>query len=155
VEVCSLYDRYPEFDIDVEAEQTALARAGLIVWMHPVFWYSVPGLLKHWFDMVLTPGWAFGADGTALRGKDCLWVATTGAGEAAYAVGGGHGRPFSDFAAAIEQTARFCGMAWQPPFVVHGASAIDEARLAHYAQRFGERLDAWIARRPATAETAP
>ena len=52
VEVCSLYDRYPDFDIDVPAEQAALERAQLVVWMHPVFWYSVPGLLKHWFDTV-------------------------------------------------------------------------------------------------------
>jgi glutathione-regulated potassium-efflux system ancillary protein KefF len=155
IEVCWLYDRYPDFDIDVEAEQAALARAGLVVWMHPVFWYSVPGLLKHWFDTVLTPGWAFGPTGTALRGKDCLWVATTGANEAAYTAGGRHGRPFSDFAAAVEQTARFCGMNWLPPFVVHGASGIDEARLARYAERFGERLDAWIARPPANAEAAP
>ncbi|MGB0127488.1 MAG: NAD(P)H-dependent oxidoreductase [Rhodocyclaceae bacterium] len=155
VEVCSLYDRYPDFDIDVEAEQAALERARLVVWMHPVFWYSVPGLLKHWFDTVLTPGRAFGAASTALRGKDCLWVASTGAGEAAYTAGGGHGRPFSDFAAPIEQTARFCGMNWLAPFVVHGASGINEARLARYAERFGERLDAWIARRPANAGAAP
>ena len=50
VEVCSLYDRYPDFDIDVAAEQAALARAQLVLWMHPVYWYSVPALLKHWFD---------------------------------------------------------------------------------------------------------
>jgi glutathione-regulated potassium-efflux system ancillary protein KefF len=155
IEVCWLYDRYPDFDIDVEAEQAALARAGLVVWMHPVFWYSVPGLLKHWFDTVLTPGWAFGVEGTVLRGKDCLWVATTGADDAAYTAGGRHGRPFSDFAAPIEQTARFCGMNWLPPFVVHGASAIDAAQLAHHAARFCARLDAWIARQPANAGAAP
>lgn len=79
VDVCSLYDRYPDFDIDVAAEQSALSRAELVIWMHPVFWYSVPGLMKQWFDKVLSYGWAYGDGAAGLRGKDCLWVATTGA----------------------------------------------------------------------------
>ena len=56
VEVRSLYELYPDFGIDVEAEQEALTRADTIVWQHPLYWYSVPGLLKHWFDKVLAAG---------------------------------------------------------------------------------------------------
>ena len=70
VEVRSLYELYPDFGIDVEAEQEALTRADTIVWQHPLYWYSVPGLLKHWFDKVLA-GWAYGEGGTALVGKRC------------------------------------------------------------------------------------
>ena len=62
----ALYDLYPDFDIDVAAEQRALEQARLVVWMHPVFWYSVPALLKHWIDKVLAYGWAYGEGGTAL-----------------------------------------------------------------------------------------
>jgi hypothetical protein len=67
----SLYDRYPDFDIDIAAEQRALVNARLIVWMHPMFWYSVPALLKHWFDKVLAYGFAYGDGGTALRASTC------------------------------------------------------------------------------------
>src|SRR4051812_38515621 len=84
VEVHSLYDLYPDFSIDVEAEQDALKRARLIVWQHPLYWYSVPGLMKHWFDKVLARGWAYGEGGTALVGKTCLWVTTSGGDEAAF-----------------------------------------------------------------------
>ena len=42
LKVRSLYDRYPDFDIDVAAEQKALASADLVVWLHPVYWYSAP-----------------------------------------------------------------------------------------------------------------
>ena len=35
-EIRSLYDRYPDFDIDAAAEQAALARASLVVWLHPM-----------------------------------------------------------------------------------------------------------------------
>jgi len=60
LELRSLYDLYPDFDIDVEAEQRALAAASAVVWQHPLHWYSVPSLLKHWFDKVLARGWAYG-----------------------------------------------------------------------------------------------
>ena len=54
LEVRSLYDTYPTFDIDVRAEQDALTRARVIVWQHPIYWYTVPSLLKHWFDHSLS-----------------------------------------------------------------------------------------------------
>ena len=73
-ELRSLYELYPDFDIDVEAEQQALLRWQKIIWLTPVHWYSVPSLMKHWIDQVLTLGWAYGHGGEALRGKTCWWV---------------------------------------------------------------------------------
>ena len=147
VEVHSLYDRYPDFDIDVAAEQAALARAELVVWLHPVYWYSVPAMLKHWFDVVLARGWAYGHDGNALRGKHCLWVVSTGGDEAAYSATGMHQQPFENFIPAIEQTARFCGMHWEAPLAVHGAHQVSDAAIADAGQQFRARLDAWVAAR--------
>lgn len=46
VEIRSLYQLYPDFNIDVAAEQAALARADLVIWQHPMQWYSVPPLLE-------------------------------------------------------------------------------------------------------------
>ncbi len=118
--VRSLYNLYPDFDIDVAAEQAALAEADLVVWLAPVHWYSVPALLKHWFDQVLSHGWAYGAGGNALRGKAAWWVASAGGSWTDYTAGGAHQRPFADFVAPIEQTARFCGMRWLPPHIHYG-----------------------------------
>lgn len=118
--VRSLYDLYPDFDIDVAAEQAALAEAELVVWLAPVHWYSVPALLKHWFDQVLTHGWAYGAGGNALHGKAAWWVASAGGALADYTAAGAHERPFAEFVAPIEQTARFCGMRWLPPHIHYG-----------------------------------
>ncbi len=39
VEIRSLYQLYPDFNIDVAAEQAALARADLVIWQHPMQWY--------------------------------------------------------------------------------------------------------------------
>lgn len=140
LEARSLFDLYPDFDIDVLAEQAALARAELVVWLHPIYWYSVPSMLKHWFDVVLARGWAYGKDGNALRGKRCLWVTSTGGDEESYSINGTHEQPFKNFAAPVEQTARFCGMQWQAPIVLHGAHAISDAALAAAAEKFRARL---------------
>lgn len=149
LELRSLYERYPDFDIDARAEQEALEAAGLVVWLHPMHWYGMPGLLKVWMDAVLVKGWAFGEGGTALAGKDCLWAVTTGGDEHAFSPEGRHRRPFADFVAPVEQTARFCGMNWLEPFAVHGAHLVDDGALAASAERFRERLESWRAGRPA------
>ncbi len=94
VEQRSLYDLYPDFSIDVPSEQAALLRASIVVWQHPIYWYTAPALLKLWFEKVLLVGWAYGRGGTALRGKKCLWVPTTGADERGYSAQGEHAFPF-------------------------------------------------------------
>jgi glutathione-regulated potassium-efflux system ancillary protein KefF len=140
LEVRSLYARYPDFAIDVAAEQRALLAAELIVWQHPTYWYGVPSLLALWFEKVLARGWAYGQGGVALRDKTCLWVVTTGGDADAYRAGGMHGRPFSEFVAPIEQTARFCGMHWAPPLIMHGAHHLSENELDAHCRAYRERL---------------
>jgi len=105
----------------------------------------VPALLKHWFDKVLAHGFAYGTGGTALTGKRCLWVVTTGGDETAYGPGGMHRLPFAEFSPVIEQTALFCGMRWEPPLVLHGAHRVPEARLDEAAARYRERLEDLVA----------
>jgi glutathione-regulated potassium-efflux system ancillary protein KefF len=144
--VRSLYDLYPDFDIDVPAEQAAATAAELIVWMAPLYWYSVPALLSHWFEKVLLPGWAFGRGGDKLEGKDCLWVAAAGGDEHAFSREGRHGHPFPAFVPAIEQVARFCGMNWLDPFVVHGAHEVRETALREHGVKLRERLEQWSTR---------
>ena len=139
VNVRSLYDLYPDFSIDVEAEQAALKAANIVIWQHPLYWYSVPGLLKHWFDKVLARDWAYGKS-MNLKGKHCLWVTTTGASAQAFTQQGIHNHPISAFVPAIEQTARFCGMKWEEPLVAYGAHYIPEMEIQEYADIYRERV---------------
>lgn len=140
VVVHPLYERYPDFDIDIVAEQEALRAAQVLVWLHPVYWYGMPSLMKHWVDNVLARGFAYGKDGDALHGKHCLWTATTGGTDENYAPGGMHERPFADFVAPFEQTAKFCGMHWHPPLILHGAHTVPDAALDAFVETFRARL---------------
>ena len=140
-DVRSLYTLYPDFDIAARAEQEALERASLVVWLHPLYWYTVPALMKHWLDSVLVGGWAHGT-GQALQGKHCLWV-TTSSDAGAYRVEGRHGHPFEAFVPVVEQVARYCGMNWLEPYIVHGGHALADGELSEHGRKLRARLDAW------------
>ena len=43
---------YFDYQIDIAAEQQALLVVDVIVWQFPLFWYSLPALLKKWLDDV-------------------------------------------------------------------------------------------------------
>ena len=145
LEVRSLYDLYPDFDVDRAAEQAALTRARLVVWLHPIFWYTTPALMKHWFEEVLVRGFAYGPGGDALQGKDVLWATTTGGDDTAYGSEGRHKHRFEAFAPVVEQTARYCGMNWLAPFAVHGAHEVGAESLAASGRELRARLEAWRA----------
>ncbi|KPK59294.1 MAG: hypothetical protein AMS21_10045, partial [Gemmatimonas sp. SG8_38_2] len=99
-----LYEEYPELDIDVRREQALLVEHDIVVLQHPLFWYSTPAILKEWMDLVLEHGWAYGSEGTTLRGKKCLNVVTTGGREVAYRTGGYNRFTMRELLAPIEQT---------------------------------------------------
>lgn len=54
---------------DVKAEQQRIDRANALVLVYPVYWWSMPGLLKGWVDRVFSRGWAYddGADGSLIK----------------------------------------------------------------------------------------
>jgi glutathione-regulated potassium-efflux system ancillary protein KefF len=138
--IASLYDLYPDWAIDVEAEQEALAAAELVIWQHPMHWYGCTPMLKLWFDKVLTPGWAFGEGGTALRGKTCLWVVTTAGDDLAYRAEGMHAHELQAFVPPMRQTAALCGMKFAEPFVLHGAPRRSSDALQAAGRAYRERV---------------
>ena len=139
VVVRDLYALYPDYLIDIDAEQALLASAKLIVWQHPIQWYSMPPLMKLWVDEVLSFGWAYGPGGTALRGKDLWLAATTGGPQESYHPDSYNRYFFDAFMPPYEQTASLCGMRFLPPLRLHGAHRAEDAEvdahLAVYAQR--------------------
>src|SRR5687767_1174044 len=143
VQVRDLYALYPDYLIDVAAEQRALAAAQLVVWLQPLHWYGMTPLLKLWVDEVLAFGWAYGPQGRALFGKDLWLVASTGSSEASYRPQGTHRHFFDAFMPPYEQTAALVGMRFLPPLLLHGAHRASDAELAAHAEVFAQRLGSW------------
>jgi glutathione-regulated potassium-efflux system ancillary protein KefF len=143
VQVRDLYALYPDYLIDIAAEQQALAAAQLVVWLQPLHWYGMTPLLKLWVDEVFAFGWAYGPGGRALAGKDLWLVASTGGSEASYAPRGTNRHFFDAFLPPYEQTAALVGMRFLPPLVLHGAHRASDTELDAHAGVFAERLRTW------------
>ena len=138
--VRDLYSLYPDYLIDIAAEQALVASARLIVWQHPIHWYSMPPLMKLWLDDVLTFGWAYGPGGNALRGKDIWLAATTGGPEESYRPDSYNRYFFDAFLPPYEQTAALCGMRFLPPLMLHGAHKLDDEGVAAHTMLYTQRL---------------
>jgi glutathione-regulated potassium-efflux system ancillary protein KefF len=140
IDVRDLYALYPDYLIDVAAEQAALAAADLLVWLHPVHWYGMTPLLKLWADEVLAFGWAYGPGGTALRGKDLWLVVSTGGSADAYRPDGLNRYFFDAFLPPYEQTAQLVGLRFLPPLVLHGAHRLSDGDVEAHVRTFVSRL---------------
>ena len=135
-----LYETYPDFVVDIETEQAALVAHDVVALQFPLFWYSTPALIKEWLDLVWLHGFAYGEGGEALKGKRLFVACTTGASAKAYHAHGYNRFSMDEFLRPLEQTAHLCGMEWETPFVVHGASVKDDAALKAEAERYRARV---------------
>lgn len=121
-----LYEEYPDFDVAVKREQKLLSQHNIIIWHHPMYWYSCPPLMKQWIDMVLEHGWAYGKKGTALKDKIIFQVITTGGNRENYCATGQDRYTIPDLLEPFNQTAKVCNMNYLPPYVIHGTHNMSE-----------------------------
>lgn len=75
-------DEEKAISVDVKAEQEAILWADHIIFVYPTWWWSMPAILKGYFDRVFVPGFAFsvsekGIEGL-LKGKKAWIIQTTG-----------------------------------------------------------------------------
>ncbi len=139
VTVHDLYAHYPDFFIDVKAEQRLLLNHDVIVFHHPLYMYSCPALLKEWLDRVLCKGFAFGS-GEALKGKVWRSVITAGGREDAFKASGYNRYPMSEILQPFELTAALCQMEWVEPLVLYWARRVPEMERYQHAEAYRQWL---------------
>jgi glutathione-regulated potassium-efflux system ancillary protein KefG len=142
VTVHDLYEAYPDLFIDVRREQRLASEHDVLVFQHPMHWYSAPAIIKEWEDSVLENGWAYGAGGDRLRGKHFMQAVSTGGHPDSYRHGGKAHFTVPELLRPFEQMAHYCQMVCLPPFVTHDARIADEAAIAAQAKRYRALLEA-------------
>lgn len=131
-----IYDLYPDYQIDIKAEQEVLLQNDIIVWQHPLYWYSSPSLLKEWLDLVLEHGFAYGKTGRALEGKTVLSAITSGGRRDAYGSEKGLKYSIRNLLTPFEQTVGLCRMCYLPPFVTHGTHLLKNNQIEKAAEDY-------------------
>lgn len=138
-----LYAEYPTLHIDIDREQKRLLEHDVIIFMHPLYWYSTPAILKEWQDLVLEHDFAYGHKGSALHGKIFFNVISAGGAEDAYASDGYQHFKIREILYPLEQMASLCGMTYLPPFALFSSrNAVEEDRLQRHVQEWQRFLKA-------------
>lgn len=120
IDIRKLDQLYPDYNIDVKAEQNALLAVDAIVLQFPFYWYSVPALLKKWLDDVFSYQFAYGSEGDKLKGKQFFLSLTIGGPEDSYSPLGYNHFQIEQLLHPLEQTAYLAGLHYNPPIYNHG-----------------------------------
>ncbi|XP_031434652.1 NAD(P)H dehydrogenase [quinone] 1-like isoform X1 [Clupea harengus] len=80
---------------DIVEEHKKVTEADLIIFQFPMYWFSVPAIMKGWIDRVLTQGFAFTSEKRYSQGlfkeKRAMLSFTTGSNEAMFSSNGING----------------------------------------------------------------
>jgi NAD(P)H dehydrogenase (quinone) len=131
---------------DIRAEQQKLLDADLVILLFPLWWFTVPAILKGWIDRVFTYNFAYGADlgryGSEgpLSGKRAMLATLTGGRAGHYTPRGVNG-PIDDLLFPLNHgLLHFTGFDVLPPFVEHSAVHLTTDHYNDIALRFQQRL---------------
>lgn len=138
---------------DIAAEQEKLRWADTVIFQFPLWWFSMPAIMKGWFDRVYANGFAYGVgehndhhwgdrygEGT-LAGKRAMLVVTTGGWESHYAPRGING-PIEDLLFPIQHGMLFYpGFSVLPPLVLYRVQKSAQERFAGWCAALAQRLD--------------
>lgn len=144
VRIQDLYSLYPDFYIDVEVEQNLLRSSDLIVFHHPMFWYSCPSLLKEWQDVVLEEGYAYGEGGDVLHGKHLLSVISTAGRAKAFQPDGYNKFSVQELLQPFEATANMCGINYHRPHLIQSSYSVTDVDIKRHATEFRGMLENFL-----------
>lgn len=145
---------------DVIAEQEKLLWADALILQFPLWWFTMPAILKGWVDRVYAYGFAYGVgehsdarwgdrygEGT-LAGKRAMLIVTTGGWEEHYSARGING-PIDDLLFPINHGILYYpGYTVLPPFVVYRVDRLVEAGFDAIAEHLRERMRTLATTRP-------
>lgn len=133
--IVNLIELYPDYKIDVAAEQKKLNWADIIVLQFPVFWYSAPSILERWMEETFQHGFSHGRTGDKLKGKKLILSFTTGAPEAMYSYDAAVGYTIEDFLSCYKATCRMTQMVYCGDVYTCGVSYSTRSTPEHIEQQ--------------------
>ncbi|KAF7658525.1 hypothetical protein LDENG_00011710 [Lucifuga dentata] len=137
---------------DINEEQRKLTEADLIIFQFPMYWFSVPAILKGWIDRVLTLGYAYTLEKRYSQGifkdKKAMLSFTTGSHESMFSADGINGDMNVTLWPVQNGILNYCGFQVLAPQIFWAPSHIlSEARST--------MLEAWRSRLQGLLEETP
>lgn len=135
---------------DVEEEQRKLLAADAVILVFPLWWFSMPAIMKGWIDRVWAFGLAYGYQGAGnayrygeggFAGKRALLAVSVGGPAADYSPRGING-PLEELLFPITHgTLFFTGMHVLPSFAAYGTVRLDTDGMARTVADWRSRVE--------------
>lgn len=137
---------------DVVAEMKKVEWADAVIFQFPFWWFSMPAILKGWFDRVYAHGYAYGVGEYTEKhwgdrygegvfaGKRAMLFITTGGWESHYSGRSVNG-PMEDLLFSINHgTLYYPGFDVIPPFIVYNSQRIEPERFEAVSADLRQRM---------------
>jgi NAD(P)H dehydrogenase (quinone) len=127
---------------DVLTEQARIERADTLVLVYPIYWWSLPALLKGWVERVFSNGWAFDyhADGKLIKKLGGLTVHLVGVAGADAATFERHGYTQAMNTQIEHGIFDYCGAEVISTTLITDSESQDSLATLERARQLGEQL---------------
>jgi NAD(P)H dehydrogenase (quinone) len=134
------------FSADIAAEIDKVKRCDTLILQFPLWWFSMPAIMKGWVDRVFANGTAYGGSTAQffergmLAGRRAMVTTTTGAPAVMFNPAGMCGAMEAALWPIHNGILRFVGFDVLPPFIAHGVDISDRETLTGILREYADRL---------------
>jgi NAD(P)H dehydrogenase (quinone) len=118
--------------------------ADLVIFQFPLWWFSLPAILKGWVDRVFAMGFSYDVgrayENGIFRGKRGMAALTTGAPPGGYTADSKNGDIHQLLLHINRGMLHFIGLSVLPPFIAYGAGRVTPEQRAGYLEAYRQRL---------------
>lgn len=144
--------RSGSFAPELRREMDRLLAADLLILQFPLWWYSMPAILKGWIDRVFAFGEIYGPGRTwengVMKGKRAMLSLTTSAPPDAFMPDGRNGDMERILWPIHAGVFGVCGYSVLAPFIAWSVAFVDAAARAAILARYRERLHGLAGEKP-------
>jgi len=130
---------------DIAAEVEKVKWADLIIFSFPVYWYSMPAILKGWVDRVFISGYCYGGtriyDRGGLKGKRAMLATSLGGQPHMFGPGAVHGELETLLKPIQQGMLGYVGLTVLPPFVAYHVPYLKAPEREQIMQAYQQHLD--------------
>jgi NAD(P)H dehydrogenase (quinone) len=129
---------------DILEEQKKLSECDLLILQFPLWWFSMPAILKGWVDRVMSMGFAYGGgqwyDTGGMKGRKAMLSITTGGPEFMYSPRGRNGDMEQILFPIQHGILYFCGFEVLPPHIAYAPAHATEEQRMKMLESYHQRL---------------
>ena len=129
---------------DIQAEIAKVDWCDLLILNAPIFWFSVPAILKGWIDRVFVSGHFYGGkrfyDQGGMRGKKAMLTVTLGGLPHMFGPDAIHGEMDTLLRPIMRGSLAYCGFTGLPPFVGYHVPYISPEARQEILDDYRDRL---------------